>query len=154
MIKHYWNYIKYFIPFLLTYKKERLINLIIWLMHPTLRQCLTVRENVDPTFSMMSPSCRFPSLLASPVLVISLMKSWLPRRRPYSGKDGEKESSCVVSSQKLCFKIGGIKQCGNLVFLFTYSWSLSYWFTVNEKNRIYLALTCSLTPGKLLAFVC
>lgn len=48
----------------------------------------TVNHNI--TFRIMSPSCRFPSLLARPVLVISLMKSWLPRRRPYSGKDGQK----------------------------------------------------------------
>lgn len=36
------------------------------------------------TLRMMSPSWRFPSLAANPVAVISLMKIWLPSRRPYS----------------------------------------------------------------------
>ena len=47
------------------------------------------------TLRMMSPSCKLPSREASPVLVISLMKIWLPRRRPYSvpkrGKEKERE---------------------------------------------------------------
>lgn len=44
------------------------------------------------TLRMMSPSCRFPSLAARPVLVICLMKIWLPRRRPYSKKKHTKTS--------------------------------------------------------------
>lgn len=50
--------------------------------HPTV---LLLSKSVR-TLRMMSPSCRFPSLAASPVLVICLMKIWLPRRRPYSMK--------------------------------------------------------------------
>lgn len=41
---------------------------------------------------MMSPSCKLPSLVASPVLVISLMKIWLPSRRPYSASGTVRDS--------------------------------------------------------------
>lgn len=47
------------------------------------------------TLRMMSPSCKLPSFVARPVLVISLIKIWLPSRRPYSARGTRRQSFAI-----------------------------------------------------------
>lgn len=55
------------------------------------RNQVSCRSFIPPvlmfTFRMRSPSCRVPSLAASPVSVMCLMKIWLPSLSPYSGEE-------------------------------------------------------------------
>lgn len=63
-----------------------------------------------PTLRIMSPSCRLPSLVARPVLVISFMKIWLPSRRPYSRRQTRQHARISsTGSENLAWYLGLFK---------------------------------------------